>query len=842
MGGASERAFGEYRAAAPRRARAWRLEQTHALAFVSEEAWRSLGLDLLFEDQGLIQTASDPARLGRELRRLLEAGRQSMGSQARIVVETAGSTSEPLLAAAVDAAVRSLNRVARPLARSAHSNDLIAIVLYLPDIARESGLEQAVADLTRAVYTARPDPHDRALILDAVQSSAAMPRKQIDRLLSWEHRMQSPADVPPSPATSDDLALMPEFPSDVDEAASVLAPGASPSVVAPGGTNDVEAIQPFEPVATAPFVNVGFADGHDVRQQVDRRRLSRDRLYWFWVELGPQAGDAIAGDQEPVSGVALEGTEEIEVALFPDPELEVSSTRIAGTVAVVDRGVFPVLQPATALPESDVGALAGRRLFFGVRTPNTNGVFLLRCGLYVRGLLVHLEQVTVPVGRVSEELGVRTTFRLVQKLSAHGLQGTSLHRLSIYTNVQPDGSHGFSFYGADNTGQYAAQVQLDGHKVQTMIRTARETLRHVAWNEADEYDPTRHDSSYEPDDEGHFATLDKVEADLVRLAVVGRRLWFEFAQKLGQSTGFPRLLEERMREPGLVQLAPRDDPDMVLPVQLLYDRMLDTANEAALSLCSAARAWLGSAAPADDVPCRGGCSESGDGLHVCPAGFWGLRHAVSITASRPNDCGASLLEAISGDDPSGRLPALVGLTSDEAVVPFTGPHLEHLERLFTVTDTDNRDHLGAELRGGSARLVYFLCHMRHDGPVPVIVVGPVDGPGIEALTLDDWQLDLCRGRPLVFLNACNSAAPSPERLLGLVDQFFRYGAAAAVGTEITVFVSLAIPFAEALLERFASAEPLGESIRQARVRLLGKGNPLGLAYVAFGLPGFHVER
>jgi hypothetical protein len=369
-----------------------------------------------------------------------------------------------------------------------------------------------------------------------------------------------------------------------------------------------------------------------------------------------------------------------------------------------------------------------------------------------------------------------------------------------------------------------------------MIREARETLQEVSWGDREEFDQSRHDSRYEPDDGDHrFAEASQVSTDLVQLAVAGSRLWLQFGQRLGADPDEPRKLEAIMRSPGLVQLAPREDPDLLVPLQLLYDRAVDAANQAALTLCSASSAWLQQ--PTDELPClTNGCSEPEDDLRVCPAGFWGFRHAVSITPSRPNKCSTGLLDSVTV---RGRPEALAALTSDNNVQPLAQPHVQRLSNLFSVVDTNTRNGVRDELRGGARQLVYFLCHLRHEGSVPV-VVGPVDGPGIDATTLYRWKLDLCRAQPLVFLNACNSVAASPERLLGLVDQFMRYGAAAALGTEITVFVSFAVAFAERLLEQFVASRPLGESIRRARVALLGAGNPLGLAYIAFGLPGFHM--
>ena len=149
----------------------------------------------------------------------------------------------------------------------------------------------------------------------------------------------------------------------------------------------------------------------------------------------------------------------------------------------------------------------------------------------------------------------------------------------------------------------------------------------------------------------------------------------------------------------------------------------------------------------------------------------------------------------------------------------------------------SRDEFKAKLDTVPAQVLYLLCHVTNHDTVPELVIGPIDGPGITYATLVDlWTPNLCSGSPLVVLNACDSAAPSPERLLGLVTGFLRRGAAGAIGTEITVFVSLAVPFAEHFLQSFVNGVQLGEAIRRARIAMLARGNPLGLAYIAFGLP------
>ena len=55
-------------------------------------------------------------------------------------------------------------------------------------------------------------------------------------------------------------------------------------------------------------------------------------------------------------------------------------------------------------------------------------------------------------------------------------------------------------------------------------------------------------------------------------------------------------------------------------------------------------------------------------------------------------------------------------------------------------------------------------------------------------------------------------------------------AAGVIGTEITIFEELAQAFAEAMIPLFLGGVPLGRAMREARLQLLARNNPLGLAY------------
>jgi len=79
-------------------------------------------------------------------------------------------------------------------------------------------------------------------------------------------------------------------------------------------------------------------------------------------------------------------------------------------------------------------------------------------------------------------------------------------------------------------------------------------------------------------------------------------------------------------------------------------------------------------------------------------------------------------------------------------------------------------------------------------------------------------------------------------LLGQIDPIFQLGASTAIGTEITVSASLAVTFDERPVAGPARVVALGEAMRRARTAILGAHNPLGLAYIAFGLPQSALQR
>lgn len=394
---------------------------------------------------------------------------------------------------------------------------------------------------------------------------------------------------------------------------------------------------PPEPTAARrrrTYVNVGFAAAENARQVIEPGHLAPGHNVWVWVEIGPRAVGAVPGHVQPIDPAVLKDLDEVEVVLFPDEGLIVAPDPAVGRLGVTTSGPFRVLQAAAIPPQAD--PLATQRLFFALTTPARPGDYRLRCAVYAKGLLLHVEQLTLVVGPSRRSISARTTFRLVRDLASVDHREIGEHRLSIYANAQPDGSHAFSFHGANKQFPFTKQVQLDDSDVNTALKFARAALGRASSGSDRGY--AEQFSKYDECSRVGFAP-DLAIADMIDLARSGYNLWVQFAEQLpsdkGEAATSPEPagnelhdLRALMREPGgAVQLAPIKGPDLIVPIQLFYDRLLDSSETAPLQLCSNGAAWIGSSA--GELPCLAGCSEPNDPNRVCPAGFWGLRHLVS---------------------------------------------------------------------------------------------------------------------------------------------------------------------------------------------------------------------
>lgn len=561
----------------------------------------------------------------------------------------------------------------------------------------------------------------------------------------------------------------------------------------------------------ARHVNVGFASWAG-RVAGKWRALRPRTTCLFWVEIGELLADSIGGGIVPAP---VPEDAELEVAVF-GIDFNVRPRQALGRLLLTPAGA-KVLDPAhdhAELPRRD------RRLYFPVEAPARGGTARLRCSLYYDGTLVQSLLVEASVGRLSvarRRQRAHVDFALARRLDPGQLRGVGGDRLSLMLN-HADGTDTVFVHGP---WREPLSAPLDPLELEDHVTRAREALRLVSWGTKDEWSEGL---------EIRYPTADRTRLaeDLFALARAGQTVFGVLVD---------RLVERAERRDALaliagherIQVAIKDSPRLVVPAALLYDRWFDDQKD--VTLCTAFLAALDAGEPLADSACfRGECPSRAERQVVCPSGFWGFRHALSLPVSSPVDASPAI--------PVATVPELlVGVTTDARLVQRV-THLAAVQALRKPVEwryTESRDELLDLLGSETPDVVYLYCHggLSDDGR-PYLRVGGTADAAIVRSSLDQvvWQ----RPGPLVFVNGCHTTAVRPEQAVELVSAFLAAYASGVVGTEITVTEPLAAPFAEAFLRRFLAGEELADAMRGARLDLLAQGNPLGLVYIPFA-PG-----
>lgn len=168
--------------------------------------------------------------------------------------------------------------------------------------------------------------------------------------------------------------------------------------------------------------------------------------------------------------------------------------------------------------------------------------------------------------------------------------------------------------------------------------------------------------------------------------------------------------------------------------------------------------------------------------------------------------------------------------------PVAGQRAYWTSRGVRLTEGSTADHLvrDALAAGAPDQVLYLFCHATASDQDPddarLILTGS------ESVSLGDlWvhapREDQLAGRPLVFLNACESAELSPSFYDGFVPYFLTKGARGVIGTECKIPGLFAGEWAKAFFDELFAGRPLGEAVLELRRRFLtDHNNPFGLLY------------
>jgi len=585
-------------------------------------------------------------------------------------------------------------------------------------------------------------------------------------------------------------------------------------------------------------VSTGFAGEVEPHQPLDAYvPLLASTSYYFWFEVGEPVEGSIEEDAVDLPFEDLPPEAVLQVVLFAyENEFEIIPGADIGEIKLMPDGAVGVVRAAatpTNLPDNE---LLARRLFFPVRTPASEAKHRLRCNVYFQQNLVQSRLITFEVRQQPQRMDTaallsQVDYTLSKTLRREQLHGMGENRLSLMLNDNGNGTHGFRFFGQ---GEFKNDASLSAGDLANLIEIARGALRDAAWGDK------------EPYAEGKLYRYDgaidekKLLGDLISMALRGKRFYDALANQIAGDADKASALETLMAKPGQVQLASKESARLVVPLAMFYDYRLDDGQPtAAYTLCPSFQTALRGDVPLEETPCfQGECPTRKDLLVVCPSGFWGFRHSLGMPVSvRQAPDAPSSIQSHAGP----RLAVSVSTDPDLIKRP---QHEQTLQAMgFGWEYADTRDETIEMLRSTESQVVYFYCHGGlTPEKFPYLSVGP---PGESRLTrsnLRDYEIRWRDVRPLVFINGCHTTALTPEAAIDLVSGFVETShAAGVVGTEITIFEPIAVAFAEEFFDRFLKkGQTLGDAMRGARLKMLKDGNPLGLVYIPYALPGLRV--
>jgi CHAT domain len=311
----------------------------------------------------------------------------------------------------------------------------------------------------------------------------------------------------------------------------------------------------------------------------------------------------------------------------------------------------------------------------------------------------------------------------------------------------------------------------------------------------------------------------------------------------------------------------------IVPWSLLYDREVDPSGSKhtdangvqrplARALCQAA--WPLSDGTLPVTECGGaacllskeakeerarqpaGAPDLTEETVICPLHFWGYKHQIEVPVQQTKK--RSDTDGKTQPPTTRKRPLEIAAAINRNLALYK----EHEDRLTVLVNdptsasffdaiADDRDLVKDMLKNNQPDVIYLYCHaFPRKKMKDETVSGPNLGFGIETdetallaaanITGPRWQR-----APLVFLNGCSTVGFNPYAPSPFVVQFVKTrGAAAVIGTEVTVWEILAAEMAETFFRLFLRGSSAGEALRTARRLLLRKNNPLGLVYTLYG--------
>ena len=595
------------------------------------------------------------------------------------------------------------------------------------------------------------------------------------------------------------------------------------------------------PSAKERLVNTGFSSETQPDMPLDPYiPLALDKFYYFWFEVGPPIAGAIEVKPEPLELEYLPSDARLKVVLFSyDNEIKITSGSDVGEVQVMRGGkvrvVRQVLQPYKIPSNSEY---LEKRLFFPVHTPNKAGVFRLRCNIYYEQILVRSHLIQVHVTRDPKPLGFPalksiTEYSMSKSINPNYLVRMASQKLSLMLNDNNDGTHCFRMFGEQD---FKSDASFNALELKDLIDKARGALRYASWGNEGSWT----DDRYYRYKEGGYNEK-QLKSDLIRFAIRGYRFYYGLVLKIANGIKKVRELEKLTLKPTTLEFVIKDKTEAanyVFPTTMIYDYPLNTnLGIGEYSLCSSFLEAMEEDSPLEEALCfNGACPNKDNDAVICPSGFWGFRHSIGMPLGSASEINHEILFQQTPELTVSVFPSL-----DEWPL-----HKDTLKKLIPAVwnISNTRADTLTKLKLTSPHVVYFYCHGGLKGSTQYIRVGNKNEKGITPDNLFNAGIWWESPQPLVFINGCHTTALEPKMALNFVSGFIKmHNAAGVIGTEITIFEPLARSFAEDCLYRFlVRGKTIGDAVREARLKLLKGGNPLGLVYNIYANASLRLKK
>jgi hypothetical protein len=414
--------------------------------------------------------------------------------------------------------------------------------------------------------------------------------------------------------------------------------------------------------------------------------------------------------------------------------------------------------------------------------------------------------------------------------------------MSIQLNSNDDGTRSFFLRASNNGNIITEKLDIDPIGLDKCITYIRAGLRKAAWGSADEWN----NEGYRYSDRSiNSDNLNRLAQDLFRMAQGGFTLYSRLQGSENQLDKFKPIIAES----GYIQIAMKNKPTYYVPISAIYDYPLRVGDQKNYKLCPEFIEAYYKNTPLNTLDCfHGNCpsvKNDTNNLTVCPGGFWGFRHFLGMPIS------------VQDNDATRSLPIDDGLEISVAVCTAMNSCSSHVNALkgtsskFVVRkwdDIDNYDELFSNLHI-PPHIVYFYCHggtarLPDGAGEPYLIIGSKNS--YDEIHESNFRLNKIKWdslKPLIFLNGCHTASITPISALNLIDPLMNtYHCAGVIGTEITIFEEMASAFAAECFKQFLNGESIGVAVRNARLKLLSEGDPLGLSYIPFVWAPLKIEK